>query len=47
MFAIFLKKPGRLGILNEEQQVYAEMADIIISAVAKVGIIALIDEATD
>ena len=37
---------NRAGVLNDNQKVYAEMADVIVRAVAKVGIIALIDEVT-
>ena len=37
---------NRKGLLTETQQQYAEGAEIIISSVAKVGIIALVDEAT-
>ena len=37
---------NRAGVLNEIQQQYAVFADIIVRSVAKVGIIALIDEAT-
>src|ERR1700743_1025010 len=36
----------RAGVLNDNQREYAYYADIIIRSVAKVGIIALIDEAT-
>jgi hypothetical protein len=36
----------RAGALNESQKIYAFFADIIIRSVAKVGIIALIDEVT-
>lgn len=37
---------NRAGILNEVQQEYAFFADIIVRATSKVGIIALVDEAT-
>jgi len=37
---------NRAGVLNEIQQEYAVFAEIIIRSVAKVGIIALIDEVT-
>lgn len=37
---------NRAGVLNETQRQYALFADIIVRSVAKVGIIALIDEAT-
>jgi len=37
---------NKAGLLNEKQTIYAEQAEIIIRAVAKVGIIALVDEAT-
>ncbi|MBA3829866.1 MAG: P63C domain-containing protein [Taibaiella sp.] len=36
----------KAGVLKENQLVYAEQAEMIIRAVAKVGIIALVDEAT-
>ncbi|GAO98978.1 P63C domain protein [Caedimonas varicaedens] len=36
----------RAGVLNPEQTLYAEQAEMIVRTVAKVGIIALIDEAT-
>lgn len=37
---------NKAGILKENQKIYAEQAEMIIRAVAKVGIIALVDEAT-
>jgi len=37
---------NRAGVLKESQQIYAEQAEMIIRAVAKVGIIALVDEIT-
>jgi hypothetical protein len=37
---------NRAGVLSPKEQIYAEFADIIVRAVAKVGIIALIDEVT-
>lgn len=37
---------NKAGILRDNQKVFAEQAEIIIRSVAKVGIIALIDEAT-
>ncbi len=37
---------NKAGLLTEKQVIYAEQAEIIIRSVAKVGIIALVDEAT-
>lgn len=37
---------NKAGLLTEKQVVYAEQAEIIIRSVAKVGIIALVDEVT-
>lgn len=37
---------NRAGVLNETQQQYAYFADVIVRSVAKVGIVALIDEVT-
>lgn len=37
---------NKIGILTDKQKVYAQQAEMIIRSVAKVGIIALIDEAT-
>lgn len=37
---------NKAGVLNDSQKIYAEQAEMIIRAVAKVGIIALVDEVT-
>jgi hypothetical protein len=37
---------NKAGVLKENQKIYAEQAEIIIRSVAKVGIIALVDEVT-
>jgi hypothetical protein len=37
---------NKAGVLKDSQKIYAEQAEIIIRSVAKVGIIALVDEVT-
>jgi hypothetical protein len=37
---------NKAGVLKDSQKIYAEQGEIIIRSVAKVGIIALVDEVT-